>query len=99
MKRNSGSGFAILLIGCGALILLDKLGFGLGHLMGYIIPLAMVLLGWVGVQRGSKFFGWLLMIVGAIILFGKFSSLIGFLIAVGMIVYGVSMLRKRASHY
>lgn len=99
MKRNGGSGFAILLIGCGAIILLGSLGFGLGHLMGYIIPLAMVLLGWVGVQRGSKFFGWLLMVVGAIILLGKFSGLIGLIVAVGMIGYGVSMLRKRRTPY
>jgi len=97
MKRSGNTGFAILLIGCGALILLDKIGLGLGSLMSYIIPIAMVLLGWMSVQRGSRFFGWVLMVVGAIILLGKFSGLIGLIVAIGLIGYGVTMLKRSST--
>lgn len=95
MKLNGKSGFAILLIALGAMLLLGKFG-GLGWLMGYIVPFAMVGLGYVGIRNGSKFFGWLIFIIGVIALFGKFAGVLGFLIAAGFIVYGISLLRKNA---
>lgn len=94
MQRNSKSGLAIILIALGALILFDKIGFAFGHLMGYLIPLAMILFGYIGVRNGNKFFGWLLLIIGLIIMLGKLSGLIGLAIAVGMIVYGISLFKK-----
>ncbi|MDF2924111.1 MAG: hypothetical protein K0R57_3025 [Paenibacillaceae bacterium] len=97
MKRNGSSGFAILLIICGALILLSKFSFGLGGLMGYLVPLAMVVLGYYSVKRGSKVVGWVIMVIGGLILLGKFSWLIGLVIAVGLIGYGVTMLRRNNS--
>lgn len=99
MKMNRNGGFAFLLIACGALILLNKIGFhfghAFGHIMGYLFPAAMVALGFIGVKNGSRFFGWLLMVIGGIVLLGKLSWLIGIIIAIVMISYGVSMLTKR----
>lgn len=97
MKTNGGTGFALLLIACGAFILLGRFGFGLGWLMGYLIPVVMVLLGWYSVRRGSKFIGWVILLLGLIILLGKLSGLIGLLIAIGLIAYGVSMLKRSKS--
>lgn len=97
MKMNGNTGFALLLIACGALIMLGKFGFGVGPLMGYLIPIAMVAFGWYSIKRGSRFFGWVMLILGLIILLGKFSSLFGLIIAIGMIAYGVTMLKKNNS--
>jgi len=99
MRMNGKTGFAILLIAFGALLLLDKIGFGLGWLMSYLIPLALVGIGYVGIKNGSKFFGWVIFIIGLIALFGKFAGLIGFLIAAGFIVYGISLLKKEKKAY
>lgn len=101
MNRNNNSGFAILLIGLGIVILLGKFAVGfLGGLMGYLIPLIMVGLGYYGVKNGSKFFGWAIMIIGGIILFSKLTWIFGLLLAIGFIALGVSMLgnqRNRVS--
>lgn len=97
MKGKSNSGFAILLIVCGGLILLSKFNFGFSHLIGYLVPLAMVALGYYSVKNGSRFVGWGIMLIGALILLSKFTWVIGLLIAVGLIGYGVSMLRKNNS--
>lgn len=94
MQWTKQSGFALLLIAFGALILIDKIGFGLGHLMGYIVPFAMVGLGWLGIKNGRGFIGWTLLVIGLIVLLGKFSGLIGLAIAIGLICYGFSMLKK-----
>lgn len=94
MRMNGKTGFALLLIAFGALLLLDKLGLGLGWIMGYIIPIGLVGLGYIGIKNGSKFFGWVIFIIGLIALLGKFAGLIGFLVAAGLIVYGVSLLKK-----
>lgn len=98
MKMNRNGGFALLLIACGALILMHKVGFHFGyafhHIMEYVFPAAMVVLGYIGVKNG-RFFGWLLLAIGGIVLLGKLSWLIGVVIAVGMIGYGISLLRNR----
>jgi len=100
MKMNGKKGFALLLIGLGALILLNKAGFLFGHfigsLFGYLFPIAMIFLGYLGIRNGNKLIGWIIAVIGAIMLLGKMSGLIGLLIAIGFIVYGVSILTKRA---
>lgn len=100
MRANGKSGFALLLIGLGGLIVLHKLGFVFGHhffghLMGYLVPIAMVGLGFVGFRSGNKWLGGGIMILGLIILLGKMAGLIGWLIAIGLIVYGVSLLKNK----
>jgi lia operon protein LiaI len=94
MELNRKSGFAIFLIGCGALMVLDKIGFGLGHLFGLIIPLAMLVFGYISFQGGRKIFGGILLVLGAIILFGKLSGLLGLILAIAFIGFGISMLKK-----
>lgn len=97
MRLNGNKGLALFLIAMGALIILDKIGFGLGHLMGYLVPAAIIVLGYIGIKNGSKFFGWVFFILGLLILLGKFSGIIGFIIAIGLIFYGVSLFKKRTS--
>lgn len=82
------------MIAFGILLLLNKFGLGLGWIMGYIIPIAMVGIGYVGIKSGSRFFGWGIFVIGLIALLAKFSGIIGFLVAAGLIIYGVTLLKK-----
>jgi|SRR5690606_10181099 hypothetical protein len=93
MRLNGRTGFALLLIAFGILLLLHKLGLGVGWIMGYIIPLAMVGIGYVGIRNGNRVMGWIIFFIGLIALVGKFSWLIGFLVAIGFILYGLSLLK------
>lgn len=99
MKLNGKSGLAILLIACGALILLGKIGFGFGYLIGYLFPIALLGLGYYGIRNGSKFFGWVLFVIGLFALIGKFSWLFAIIFAVGLIYFGVTLLRKKQSMF
>ncbi|MGG1517651.1 hypothetical protein ABE504_19710 [Paenibacillus oryzisoli] len=96
MKRNTG--LAIVLIAFGALILFHNLGIHTGSLfgsiMGYVIPAAMVALGYVGIKNGSKL-AWVIAGLGVIILVGKLAGWIIIVLAIGLIAYGFSMLKRR----
>lgn len=94
MSTSSKGGLAILLIGSGALILLAKFGIG-GALAGFLFPLLLIGLGYYGIRRGSKFFGWVLFIIGLFSLLSKFSGLFIILFAAALIVFGVMMLREK----
>ncbi|WP_338540658.1 LiaF transmembrane domain-containing protein [Paenibacillus tundrae] len=99
MRWNKGNGWAIVLIALGALILFGKLTPLLGYMMGYLIPILMIALGYYGVKRGNTTLGWIVLIIGIIALIGKLSWLLGPIIAIGLIILGVSMLgNKRNSH-
>jgi lia operon protein LiaI len=96
MKWNSNSGLALFLIVCGALILLSKIGFGIGPVLGYVIPFVVAALGYVGIKNGRTVLGSIVLVIGLIMLVGKFASVIGFILAVGLIIYGFSLLRRKA---
>lgn len=94
MKK--GSGLAVILIAFGVLIILNKFGIHLlGPIMSYIVPIAMVGLGYLGIKNGSKI-GWVIAGLGAIILLSKLSGWIMVILAIGLIVYGITMLKQRS---
>lgn len=95
--QRKGNTLAIVLIVLGGFILLSKLGFLLGGLMGYLVPFALIALGYYGIKAGNKFFGWLFIMIGGFTLIGKFSWLFGVIIAVGFIAWGVYLLSGKRS--
>ncbi|WP_059049402.1 hypothetical protein [Paenibacillus senegalimassiliensis] len=98
MRTNRPNVFAFVLIALGALILLGKLTPFLGSLFGLLIAVVMIGLGYYGIRRGNAFFGWLVLILGAIMLMSKLAWLIVPLLGIGLIVYGISTLRGRRSY-
>ncbi|UHA71836.1 LiaF transmembrane domain-containing protein [Paenibacillus sp. 481] len=98
MERRKGNSLAIVLIGLGAFILLSKIGIFAGDWFSYLLPILLVALGYYGVRAGNKFFGWMFIIIGGISLLSKFSWLIVILIAIGMIIYGFSILKGNRNH-
>ncbi len=100
MRLDGKRTLGLLIIGLGGMILLGKLGFMFGHVSGlllaYLIPLALVVLGYIGIRNGSKFFGWLFFVIGLIALASKFAWLIGLVIGIGLIAFGISMLKRRS---
>ncbi|MCR8633242.1 MULTISPECIES: LiaF transmembrane domain-containing protein [Paenibacillus] len=99
MKMNRHIGLALLLILLGALILLNKFGVHTGHLMGYLFPVAMIGLGWLGLKNGKSFIGFILIAIGGLTLMAKLSGLIAIALAIGLIIYGFSLLKKKSNVY
>lgn len=93
MKRNSNSVLAVLLIGCGVIILLSLLP--LQGWLSWLIPLAMVGLGIYGIRGGRSAAGWVILILGLIFLFGKMWGILAFLAAIVFIWIGWSLLNNR----
>ncbi|GIP40877.1 hypothetical protein J31TS4_41570 [Paenibacillus sp. J31TS4] len=95
---NGKNGLAIVLIGCGALILFNKLGWHGHGLMSYLFPILMVVLGYIGLSSGRKVIGGIVMALGILFLLGKLSGLITFILAIAMIGWGVSVIRSNRAH-
>jgi predicted membrane protein len=88
-------GLALLLIACGGLILLSKLGFVMHGLMGFLFPLALAVLGYYGIKRGRSVIGWVLLLIGTLTLLAKFSGFVALAIAAGFIYYGYTLLKNK----
>lgn len=95
MKLNGKNGWALLLIFCGALILLNFIGPGIGAVIKLLFPLALIALGVVGIKNGRSVLGWVLVTFGLISMLSHLSGWIGLIIAVLLIVGGISMLKRR----
>jgi len=92
LKR--GNGLALLLIAFGVLLLLGKLGV-FGWLMSLLIPVLVIGLGVLAWNNGSRVLGGIVGAVGALMLLGKLSFLFVWAAAIALIVFGVSMIRRR----
>ncbi len=90
---------SILLIGLGILVLLGVFGPLLGWLFSLLIPILMVALGYYGIRRGNTLMGWVILGIGVIWLMGKLSWLIGPILGVILIIYGVSRLKNGRPRY
>lgn len=99
MRKSKGNGIGILLIALGALVLLGVLGPLLGWLFSLLIPVAMIALGYYGIRRGNTFFGWIVLGIGVLSLIGKLSWIIGPILGIVLIVYGVSRFKGGKSRY
>lgn len=96
MAINKSNGLAIILIVIGALMLLDKIGLGLGAVLGLVFPFLLIGLGVLGIVNGKRWIGWALVIIGSISLLGKLWGLITLIIAILLIVFGIRMLKRRS---
>ncbi|MBN2982702.1 MULTISPECIES: LiaF transmembrane domain-containing protein [Cohnella] len=92
MKK--GNGLAIVLILIGILLLVGKLGNLFGFLIGLLIPLLVIGLGVIGWRNGNRFIGGILMVIGGFMLLGKLSAVIFWIAAIGLIVFGITMLTR-----
>ncbi|MUT68671.1 hypothetical protein [Paenibacillus sp. NEAU-GSW1] len=85
----------VLLAIVGGLVVLNFIGVHFGAIFGFLFPFILIGLGVVGWKNDKKWIGGILAAIGAIMVIGKFSSLIMLLAAIGVIVYGVSLIKKR----
>ncbi|ARF67963.1 hypothetical protein B7C51_09180 [Paenibacillus larvae subsp. pulvifaciens] len=96
MKKNSG--MALVLILFGVWMLLSKLGIHLSPIMGYLVPIAMVITGYIGIKNGSVM-GWIVALLGVFVLLGKLTTIFIIIFAVVLIGIGFSMLKKPSNPY
>jgi predicted membrane protein len=91
---NGKSALGAILVVLGGLMVLKFLGIHLGWLIGLLMPFILIGLGVVGVKNDKKIIGSILIVIGGIMLFGKLLPLISLLVAIGIIVWGVSMFKR-----
>ncbi|MBP3965937.1 LiaF transmembrane domain-containing protein [Paenibacillus lignilyticus] len=92
---NGKSALGAILVVIGALIVMKFVGINLNWIIGLIMPFILIGLGVVGIRNNSKIIGGILIVVGAILLMSKLAGLFALLLAVGLIVWGVSLFKKR----
>ncbi|WP_340025735.1 hypothetical protein MHI24_11340 [Paenibacillus sp. FSL K6-1096] len=97
MQRNKSNGLAIALIVIGAVMLLGVLPHLIHGIFGILFPVLLVVLGYYGIKSGRKIIGWVVMFIGIMSLISKLSWIIGPLLGVALVVWGISVLRGKQS--
>ncbi|AIQ65519.1 hypothetical protein PSTEL_22775 [Paenibacillus stellifer] len=100
MRQNKGNGLAVILIAIGAIMLLGMALPLIHGIFRLLFPVILVVLGYYGIKSGRKLIGWIVMFIGVMSLIAKLSWLIGPLLGLALVVWGISVLKgKRGSHY
>ncbi|OAB39457.1 hypothetical protein PMSD_05930 [Paenibacillus macquariensis subsp. defensor] len=99
MNLKRGNGLAVVLIVIGALMLMGILGPLIGGLLGLVFPIILIALGYYGVRRGKIFIGWVILVIGIMALFAKLSWIIGPLLGIAILIFGISLFRRKRNTY
>lgn len=95
---NGRSALGLLLVAVGGIVVLNVLGIHISGLMRWIMPLVLILLGYVGWSNNKKWLGGILITIGAIMLLGKLSGLLVLFLAIGVIVWGIALFKGDRSY-
>jgi len=98
MDMNGKKALGVLLVLVGGVIILNFLGIHLGGLIKLFMPIILIFLGAVGWYNNKKMLGGILIAIGAIMLLGKLSGLLVLLLAIGIVVWGVSLFKGDRSY-
>ncbi|WP_371877764.1 LiaF transmembrane domain-containing protein [Paenibacillus plantiphilus] len=90
---NSKSALGALLVVLGGIVVLNFIGVNLGWIIGLLMPFILIGLGVLGLKNDKKIIGGILIVVGAIMLLGKLAGIFTLLLAIGLIVWGVSVFK------
>ncbi|WP_408646063.1 LiaF transmembrane domain-containing protein [Thermobacillus composti] len=93
---NSKTALGVILVIIGGMIVLRFFGFTLGPIFGWLFPIMLLGLGYVGLRNGKHWIGTILIAVGAIMLLGKLSGLLFLILAIAAIVIGISMIKGKS---
>lgn len=100
MQNRKGNGLAIALIVIGAVMLLGVLPHLIHGIFGILFPVLLVALGYYGIKSGRKIIGWVVLFVGVMALISKLAWIIGPLLGIALVVWGISVLKgKRGRTY
>ncbi|CAM3120822.1 hypothetical protein PASE110613_17555 [Paenibacillus sediminis] len=99
MRASRSGGFAALMIVLGVLILLGKFTPLFSGLIGIAMALIMIALGYYGIRNGKALIGWIVLIIGVLSLMSKLVWVIVPLLAIGLIIYGFSVLKDNCRQY
>ena len=90
---NSKSALGALLVVLGGIVVLKFIGINLGWIISLLMPFILIGLGVLGLKNDKKIIGGILIVVGAIMLLGKLAGIFTLLLAIGLIVWGVSVFK------
>ncbi|OMF38887.1 hypothetical protein BK133_01430 [Paenibacillus sp. FSL H8-0548] len=91
---NGKSALGVLLVIVGGIAVLNFVGVHFGAIFGFLLPFILIGFGIVGWMNNKKWIGGILTVVGGMMLLGKFGGFIMLLLAIGLIVVGVSFFKK-----
>jgi lia operon protein LiaI len=97
LKRRNG--LATVLIIIGGLMLLGVLGPLLGGLLGLVFPIILIALGYYGIRSGKVLIGWIVLAIGILSLIAKLSWLIGPILGIALLVFGISLFKNKRRTY
>lgn len=99
MKLNKSTGLALCLILLGVILLLPVIGWSIAVVLKALFPVLLMVVGYIGIKNGRSVIGWGALVIGLVMLLGKLSGLAVWIIAIALIVYGISLLTKKKNVY
>lgn len=93
MDMNGKSALGVLLIIVGGLAALNFLNIDFGRIIGFLVPFILIGFGVLGWFNNKKVIGGILIVVGGIMLLGKLGGLLMLILAIGLVVAGISLFK------
>lgn len=97
MTMNGKTALGALLVLVGGLAVMKFFNINFGAIFGLLLPFILIGFGVLGWVNGKKWIGGALTVIGGFMLLGKLGGLLMLLIAIGLIVAGISLFKGSSS--
>ncbi|MFD0961145.1 LiaF transmembrane domain-containing protein [Paenibacillus chungangensis] len=94
---NGKSALGVLLVIIGALAVLNIFNINIGAIFGWMLPFILIGFGIYGWMNRKKVIGGSLVAIGAIMLMSKLGSVLLLLLAIGLIIAGITLFKGGTS--
>ncbi len=91
---NGKNALGALLVLVGVMAGLKFLGVNFGAILGLLLPLILIGFGVLGWSYNKKWIGGILIALGGLMLLSKLGAILILILAIGLIVAGVSLFKK-----
>jgi len=93
---NTKTALGVILVALGVLVALKIFGITFGPIFGFLFPIILIGLGYVGLKNGKNWIGFIMIAVGVIMLLVRLSGVFFLILAIAAIAAGISMIKGRS---
>jgi lia operon protein LiaI len=94
LDMNGKNALGALLVLVGGIAVLKFIGVNFGAIFGFLLPFILIGFGILGWSNNKKWIGGILIALGGMMLLGKLGGVLVLLLAIALIVFGVSLFKK-----
>lgn len=95
---NGKTLIGVICIAIGGLLALNFFNINFGAILSYLLPVILIICGYIGLRNGQKIIGSVFLVIGSVMLLGKFGGLMILILSIVLIGAGIYFISNKSRY-